>query len=343
MSDITFEEVVTAYYDCRKNKRNTKQQLEFEFRLEDNLWKLYEELKEETYRPGSHIFFIITQPKPREVWAANFKDRIVHHILYNRTEYIEKTYIPTTYACLKNRGTLYCAKDIQKTLRKLWPQKDDYLILHTDIANFFVSIDKETVYHQIKKFIKNKTTLDLLKLFIFQQPIKNFKYKGKKSLQTLIPERKSLFNKDTGLPIGNLTSQMFANLYLADFDWFCYNEITPYYFRYMDDLLFVIPKTLGVQNTINQINDYLQTLNLQLNPSKTKHNKLQYGLNFVGYYVKPFSIYIRNCTKHRAKRATERASINSYYGMFRHINCYNLRRSIAKRNNLTMYKYEKLI
>jgi RNA-directed DNA polymerase len=343
VSDITFEEVVTAYYDCRKNKRNTKQQLEFEFRLEDNLWKLYEELKEETYRPGSHIFFIITQPKPREVWAANFKDRIVHHILYNRTEYIEKTYIPTTYACLKNRGTLYCAKDIQKTLRKLWPQKDDYLILHTDIANFFVSIDKETVCHQIKKFIKNKTTLDLLNLFIFQKPTNNFTYKGKKELKDLIPQRKSLFDKETGLPIGNLTSQVFANLYLSDFDWFCRKEITPYYFRYMDDLLFLIPKTAGVHKTINKINDYLKIINLRLNSSKTKHNKLEYGVNFVGYYVKPFSIYIRNSTKHRSKRASEIASINSYYGMFRHINCYNLRKSIAKRNNLTMSYYEKLI
>lgn len=77
MNDITFEEVVTSYYDCRRNKRNTSQQLKFEFHLEKNLWNLYEELKNETYIPSSHLFFIITKPKPREVWAAEFKDRIV--------------------------------------------------------------------------------------------------------------------------------------------------------------------------------------------------------------------------------------------------------------------------
>ena len=153
MNDITFEEVITAYYDCRKNKRNTKQQLEFEFHLENNLWNLYEELKNETYTPSSHLFFIITKPKPREVWAAEFRDRIVHHLIYNRTYHIEKDYIPTTYACLRNRGTLQCAKDVQKSLRNLWKDKDNYRILHVDIANFFVSIDK----NQIKEVYKQLT------------------------------------------------------------------------------------------------------------------------------------------------------------------------------------------
>lgn len=343
MSDITFDEVVTAYYDCRKNKRNTKQQIDFEFRLEKNLWNLYEELKNETYRPSSHIFFIITHPKPREVWAANFKDRIVHHILYNRTEYIENTYIPRTFACLKNKGTLICAKEVQKVLRDLWNQKDEYLILHTDIANFFVSLDKNIILKKIQKLVNNETTLKLLELFIFQNPTKNYYYKGKPELRDLIIKRKTLFNKDTGLPIGNLTSQMFANLYLSDFDWFCKENITPYYFRYMDDLLFVIPKSSGIRATINKINQQLNQINLHLNSSKTRHNKLEYGVNFVGYWIKAFSIHIRNSTKHRAKQATERQSINSYYGMFRHINCYNLRKSIAKRNNLQMIFYEKLI
>ncbi len=343
MSDITFDEVVTAYYDCRRNKRNTKQQIEFEFHLEQNLWNLYQELKTETYSPGSHIFFIITHPKPREVWAANFKDRIVHHILYNRTEYIEKTYITRTFACLKEKGTLICAKEVQKTLRTLWKEKENYLILHTDIANFFVSLDKNVIFRKIKKLVSNESTLKLLELFIFQNPTKNYTYKGRKNLKDLIIKRKTLFNKETGLPIGNLTSQMFANLYLSDFDWFCKENITPHYFRYMDDLLFVIPKTSGIHKTINIINEQLGEINLKLNSSKTKHNKLEYGMNFVGYYVKPFSVYIRNSTKYRAKQAIERQSINSYYGMFRHINCYNLRKSIAKRNQLQMVFYEKLV
>jgi RNA-directed DNA polymerase len=343
VNDITFQEIITAYYDCRRNKRNTKQQLEFEFHLENNLWNLYEELKNETFTPSSHLFFIITKPKPREVWAAEFRDRIVHHLIYNRTYKIEEDYIPTTYACLKNRGTLQCAKDVQKTLRNLWKYKNDYLLLHVDIANFFVSIDKNQIKKDLYPKIHNKTTIKLLELFINQNPTEKYYYKGKSKLRELIENRKSLFDKPSGLPIGNLTSQIFANHYLNNFDWYCKNEITEYYFRYMDDMLFVVHKNQKISVVIQKLNDYLETLNMKLNPCKTKHNKLEYGVNFCGYIIKPFSIYIRNSTKQRAKFATKSQSINSYYGMMRHINCYNLRKSIAKRNNLVMYCYEKLI
>lgn len=342
MNDITFEEVVTAYYDCRRNKRNTSQQLKFEFHLEKNLWNLYEDLKNETYTPSSHLFFIITKPKPREVWAAEFRDRIVHHLIYNRTYQIEKDYIPTTYACLRNRGTLQCAKDVQKTLRTLWKQKDNYLLLHVDIANFFVSIDKNQIKKDLYPKIENETTIKLLGLFINQNPTEKYYYKGKPKLRDLIEDRKSLFGKPTGLPIGNLTSQIFANHYLNNFDWYCKNEITKHYFRYMDDMLFLVHKDQKISKVIEDVNGYLKTLNMQLNPYKTTHNKLEYSVNFCGYIIKPFSIYIRNSTKQRAKFATKPQSINSYYGMMRHINCYNLRKSIAIRNNLNMIQYKKL-
>ena len=110
----------------------------------------------------------------------------------------------------------------------------------------------------------------------------------------------------------------------------------------MDDLLFLVHKDQKISVIIQKVNDYLETLNMKLNSHKTTHNKLEYGRNFCGYIIKPFSIYIRNSTKQRAKFATEPQSINSYYGMMRHINCYNLRKSIALRNNLNMLKYEKL-
>jgi hypothetical protein len=342
VNDITFEEVISAYYDCRRNKRNTSQQLKFEFHLENNLWNLYEELKNETFTPSSHLFFIITKPKAREVWAAEFKDRIVHHIIYNRTKYIEQNYISTTYACLRNRGTLQCAKGVQKSLRNLWKYKDNYLILHVDIANFFVSIDKNQIKKDLYPKVNNETTIKLLELFINQNPIDNYYYKGPPKLRKLILKRKSLFGKSTGLPIGNLTSQIFANHYLNNFDWYCKNEITEHYFRYMDDMLFLVHKDQKISQVIQKVNDYLETLNLKLNPYKTTHNKLEYGRNFCGYIIKPFSMYIRNSTKQRAKFATESQSINSYFGMMRHINCYNLRKSIALRNNLNMVKYEKL-
>lgn len=343
MNDITFEEVVTAYYDCRRNKRNTSQQIKFEFRLEENLWKLYEDLKNETYRPGSHIYFIITKPKPREVWAANFRDRIVHHLLYNRVSYIEDTYISTTYACLRGKGTLKCAKDFQKALRKHWKYKDDYRVLQVDIANFYVSIRKDIIKSNIRKITDNPKTIELFDLFINQNPTQKYFYKGNPKLKDLIPDRKSLFGKNTGLPIGNLTSQFFANLYMDDFDKWITKNITQYYFRYLDDMTIIIPKEKSINKVLDQINIELSKLNLKLNSCKTKHNKLEYGGNLSGFLVKPFLAYIRNSTKYRVKRATKPQSINSYYGLMRQGTCYNLRKSIAQRNNLTMFYYQKLI
>lgn len=343
MCDITFEEIVTAYYDCRRNKRNTSQQIKFEFHLEENLWDLYEDLKNETYKPGFHIYFIITKPKPREVWAANFRDRIVHHLLYNRVRHVEDTYISTSYACLKNKGTLKCAKDFQKCIRGLWDQKEEYRFLQVDIANFYVSIDKEILKSKVREITDNPKTIELLSVFAEQNPTQKYFYKGDPKLKDSIPERKSLFGKETGLPIGNLTSQMFANLYLNEYDHWVLNNITQHYYRYLDDMVIIIPKTQSINNTIDKLNNFLSTLNLKLNPCKTKHNVLECGVNLSGYIIKPFSLYIRNSTKYRAKRATEVQSINSYYGLMCQGNCYNLRKSIAQRNNLQMYFYQKLI
>lgn len=342
MGDITLEEVLTAYYDCRRNKRNTSQQIKFEFNLESNIYELYEELKNRTYKPSSHIFFIITKPKPREVWAANFRDRIVHHILYNRTKFIENGYINTTYACLKNKGTLNCAYDIQKVLRKLWPEKEKFRFIHVDIANFFVSIDKFILKKKLFSLITDDFSLRLAEIFVEQNPTLNYYYKGNPNLRKLIIPRKTLFNKETGLPIGNLTSQLFANLYLDDFDHYC-KIISPFYFRYMDDLLFIVPKELKIDKLLKDINDHLSTINLALNSSKTRHNRLTVGINFVGYVIKPFSIYIRNSTKYRAKRAINNASINSYFGLLKKANTYKLRKHISKINNLNTFYYQKVI
>jgi hypothetical protein len=108
-------------------------------------------------------------------------------------------------------------------------------------------------------------------------------------------------------------------------------------------MVFILSKDISITQTINLINQELLKLNLRLNPSKTTHNKIECGVNLSGYIVGPFSLYIRNSTKYRAKRATKTQSINSYYGLMRYVNCFQLRKSIAKRNNLTMYYYQKLI
>jgi RNA-directed DNA polymerase len=144
---FSFDELVQAYFDCRKNKRNSRSALEFEQDLERNLIKLRDDLLNGTYTIGQSICFVITHPKPREVWAATFRDRIVHHLTYNHiAPGIEAQFIADSCACIKGRGTLYAAQRLEHKIRSAtqnWSVDCHYL--KCDLANFFVSIDKNTL------------------------------------------------------------------------------------------------------------------------------------------------------------------------------------------------------
>ncbi len=141
---FSFAELVEAYLDCRRTKRNSNAALAFEMRLERNLRRLYDELADGSYMPGRSKCFVITRPKPREVWAAAFRDRIVHHLLYNRIgPRFERSFIADSCACIKGRGTLYAAERLESKVRSItqnWSRRAFYL--KCDLANFFVSIDK---------------------------------------------------------------------------------------------------------------------------------------------------------------------------------------------------------
>ena len=143
-AEFSFADLVQAYIDCRQLKRNSTSALAFEQRLEANLCQLDDELRNGSYRPGKSICFVITRPKPREVWAADFRDRIVHHLLYNRiSPRFYASFIADSCACIPGRGTLYGAQRLEAKVRSItqnWSKPAFYLKL--DLANFFVSIDK---------------------------------------------------------------------------------------------------------------------------------------------------------------------------------------------------------
>ncbi|HBO82067.1 MAG TPA: reverse transcriptase, partial [Cupriavidus sp.] len=136
--------MVAAYFDCRRRKRNTHSALVFEQRLERNLRDLHDELMDGSYKPGRSICFVVTRPKPREVWAADFRDRVVHHLLYNQiAPRFHASFIADSCACIPGRGTLYAAERLEAKVRSItqnWVHPAWYL--KCDLANFFVSIDK---------------------------------------------------------------------------------------------------------------------------------------------------------------------------------------------------------
>lgn len=327
VAPFNFEELVQAYYDCRRSKRNTNSARRFEQDMEANLLDLYEQLIAGTYRPGRSICFVITRPKPREVWAAAFRDRIVHHLLYNRVGYgIEATFIADSCACIPGRGTLYAAKRLESKVRSAtqnWSRPCWYL--KADMANFFVSIDKRVLDRQLRAAIDEPWWRALALQVLWHDPREDYELRCPARLLNQVPQHKRLVAQQAhlGLPIGNLSSQFFANLYLNDLDQFCKHELrAKHYIRYVDDFLLLHESPQQLSVWLEQIEEFLPFLGARLNPAKTILQPVDRGIDFVGHVIKPWR---RTTRKRTVKEALRRvaaapeeellATANSYFGL----------------------------
>lgn len=323
-----FTELVQAYFDCRKHKRNTASALEFEQNLEKNLLNLYDDLLDGTYRPGTSICFVITRPKAREVWAADFRDRIVHHLFYNKiSPRFYASFIADSCACIPGRGTLYAAKRLDSKVRSItqnWSVPAFYL--KCDLANFFVSIDKDVLFAQITKKVTETWWLELARTILYHDPRLDYEFRGKPESIESVPAHKRLTNQpgNLGLPIGNLSSQFFANIYLNELDQYIKHRIgAKYYIRYVDDFLLLHHSPQWLNAALEEINTFLPSkLNANLNPTKTILQPIDRGVDFVGQVVMPW----RRITRKRAvNEAIRRINItldsellevaNSYFGL----------------------------
>lgn len=343
--DLTVSELFQAYYDCRKTKRNTWNALKFEENLERNLMNLYYELVSGKYEPGRSIMFVITKPKYREVWAADFKDRIVHHVFYNRySGYFYKRFIHDSYACIPKKGTLEASKRIEYFIKSASKNfTKEVWFLKADIANFFVSINKQILYKLLSKHILDPWWLNLTEKILFKETKENVYIKSNKFLLSKVPLQKSLLNAKTGygLPIGNLSSQFFANVYLDELDQYAKHILKlKYYARYVDDIVVIGLNGKELNLAYCKMQEFVKN-NLEINfhPNKKEINKINCGVNFVGYIIKPWCKYIRRSTiNNMYKKCLQktdfnsfRATINSYFGMLRHANAFKERKLIAKK------------
>ena len=322
-----FRDLVQAYYDCRRAKRNSASALAFEANLEGNLSKLHDDLSSGTYRPGRSICFVVTRPKPREVWAADFRDRIVHHLLYNRIGAgIEATFIADSCACIPGRGTLYAAKRLESKIRSAtqnWARPVHYLKL--DLANFFVSINKQILEHQLAPRIHDAWWRRLALQVLWHDPREDFEVRSPRHLFNRVPQHKRLTAQPAklGLPIGNLSSQFFANVYLDALDQFVKHQLRcKHYVRYVDDfiLLHESPQQLNAWRA--QIEAFLPSLGARLNPTKTILQPVDRGVDFVGHVIKPWRRTTRKRSVTQAIKRTAaapaddlRETANSYFGL----------------------------
>jgi hypothetical protein len=375
-----------AYYDARKNKRNTINALKFEIDYESKLFELYEEIKNEKYEISPSICFISFKPTKREIFAGDFRDRIIHHLVYNyMSPLFEKLFINDAYSCRKGKGTSYGIKRIDHFVRSCSENyKKDCYILKLDIRGYFMSIDKNILYQKVESSLRaaakqsqpsekiassdccpprndGEGTVDfdadfvlrLVHKIIFHNHIKKCIIKGRREDWAGLPKSKSLFyaGKDKGLPIGNLTSQLFGNVYLNDFDHFAKHQLGfKYYGRYVDDIVIIHESKEFLKSAISSIKKYLEeNVFLELHPKKIYLQHFSKGVAFLGAIIKPYRIYIKNRTKGNFYKKISQwkdcfaslamtetkskflASVNSYLGMMAQFNTYNLRKSICEK------------
>lgn len=322
-----FQDLVQAYYDCRRSKRNSDSALAFELNLEQNLIQLHDDLIAGTYQPGRSICFVVTHPKAREVWAAAFRDRVVHHLLYNHVApRFYASFIADSCACIPGRGTLYAAKRLESKIRSAsenWSKPIFYL--KCDLANFFVAIDKQVLHQQLAAKITEPWWLALAEQILMHDPRENFETRSPRNLFGLVPQHKRLTAQPAhlGLPIGNLSSQFFANVYLDALDQFAKHRLrAKHYIRYVDDFVFLHESPQQLNAWHAEVEVFLQTLGARLNPTKTILQPVDRGVDFVGHVIKPWRRTTRKralsqALKRTAAAPTEdlRETANSYFGL----------------------------
>jgi RNA-directed DNA polymerase len=205
---VSFENLLAAYRKARRGKAHRPPVAEFSLRLESELLELKRALEEGTYRPGQYRLFTVYERKPRLIAAAPFRDRVVHHAVMNVIEPpLDRTFIPDSYACRLGKGVHKAVDRYQA-----WARRYCY-VLKMDIERYFPSIDHAILKEKLYRRIKDRPTLALLERIIDGAPHGPISLEYFPSDDLLAP-----LERRTGIPIGNLTSQFFANLYLDDLD-----------------------------------------------------------------------------------------------------------------------------
>ena len=347
---FNFPRMYRAYLACRRTKRNTPSALAFEVDYEEYLLKLITELREKRYQPATSICFYTRKPKAREIFAAAFRDRIVHHLVYQAiAPEWERTFIHHSYACRPQKGTHAAANSLQSFLGKVTlngARRAYYLKM--DIRNFFMTIDRGKLFEMLKKRCRNRDLLWLLNVIVFHDPTKNFELQDRGGLRRYLPGHKSLFNAAPfcGLPIGNLTSQFFANVYLNALDQFVKHQLKcRYYLRYVDDFILLSVEMKELRQWQAQISQFVsEKLALAINASAVQLAPAAGGVDFAGFIVRGNYKLVRRRVvgnlKERLRKIKTKlvrqthdyivyhfhsrtlaqceASVNSYLGHFKH-------------------------
>lgn len=336
-----FDNLYAAYLQVSKSKNKySKEALLFSQNETANLLDLQQQLINGTYSFDDYIEFKVFEPKERVINAPHFKDKIVQIAIDNILKPIfEPTFISHSYACIDNRGTHKAVEKVQRNLKQAKWQLKEPFIIKFDVSRFFYSIDREILKSILRRKIKCNKTLSLLDVII---------------------DSAARIDK-TGIPLGNATSQLFANIYLNELDNYCKRKLKiKFYVRYMDDVVAIIDGKENTKNAMNKMIAYVNAhLNLTASIKKTKIFPLAQGVNVFGYKVYTTHRLLRNDSKKKIKRKIKKMKrlivegrlkkekaeqiFNSWYGHSKHANSFNFIQSLIKKNDYVYLDNKNII
>jgi retron-type reverse transcriptase len=311
------ENLLISWREFLGGKRKRKDVLEFSVRFMDNILKLHQELVSKEYRHGTYYAFKINDPKPRDIHKANVRDRIVHHAIYRLLyPYFDKKFVYDSYSCRINKGTHRAINRFRALARKA--SKNDtrtVWVLKCDIRKFFANINHEVLKSILRKHINDDDIMWLL-----ENVIDSFHTRDDLSI---------------GLPLGNVTSQIFINIYMNELDQFMKREVKVRYFiRYADDFVIFNTDKNYLINLVSQIAEYLEKeLKLSLNQKKVFIKTLSSGVDFLGWVNFPHHRVLRTAAKRRMfkklKLKRTKETMASYMGHLKHGNTHELTKAIS--------------
>lgn len=313
---ISIKNLCDAWTEFICGKKSKKDVAEFSLNLSQNIFRLHEDLRTKTYRHGAYEAFSISDPKPRSIHKATVRDRLLHHAIY-RILYslFDKKFIYDSYSCRHLKGThralnrfnQFVGQVSESDSRTCW-------ILKCDVRKFFASINHVILLNILRRHIPDQCVLWLL-----EEIIGSF----------------HSTREGVGLPLGNLTSQLFANVYLNEFDQFVKHTLkTKHYIRYADDFVVVSCDRAYLNSILPLMHDFLgSTLKLSMHPNKVSISTAASGIDFLGWVHFPNHRVLRTTTKKRMFKkiriAAEKSEVvQSYLGLLSHGDAYSLKAKI---------------
>ena len=321
---FSINNILRAWQKFRLGKTRKYDVVSFQCHLEDNLFSLYEDLKSGKYKHSRYEHFQVFDSKKRDIHKAKVRDRIVHQIIFDYLEEIfEPIFIRDSYSSRKEKGSHQALKTF-KYFAKLVSNgnKSQCYILKCDVRKYFNSVKQKILLEIIRGKVTDESIFEIIR-----EIVNSFK-EGSVALGDCLTEL-------VGMPLGNITSQVFANIYLNGLDEFVKEELgSRFYIRYNDDFVILDNSKLRLEKYLPRIRKFLEEkLELKIPAEKTSIRKLEWGVDFLGYIILKDAVLLRNKTKGKIFERLNEKNISSYLGLLKHCNSYTLRQKIISNYN----------